>query len=97
MFGDQLNQRGGIVQRPFPVLGFGVYLAANLKNGWVSAIFCRDLLQFFVDFLVIAQFNPAFNGFQMALILNSKRLDHVVGPGRGCVCALAIPPRACFF
>jgi len=42
---NQLGQRRGNIQRPFPFLGFGVDLPTNLQNRRVSTILSGNVLQ----------------------------------------------------
>ena len=68
MFGQQLSQCRGNIQRTLPFLGLGVDLPANLQNRRVSAILGSDVLQFLVGFEMIAQLEPALGGLQVKAV-----------------------------
>ena len=77
LFWSQLNQPRSNIQGRIPFLGLVVNLIPNLKNGRMSAMFCRDVLQLLVGLQVIAQFQPTLSRLQVALILKFKRFDRL--------------------
>ena len=98
-FWQHFNQCGGNVQRSIPLLSLGVNPPTNLQYSRVTTTLRGDLLQFLVGFDMIAQFDPAFSGLQVALVFEGEffhlglRVESKDGLGVAEGSALSLKPQ----